>query len=64
MHAKTISKDFEFKNFGEYHDLCLKIDALISVDVLKYFGKICPKVYHLHPIKFLSVPGLTRPTAF
>ena len=66
MHAKRISKDFEFKNVGEYHDLHLNIDTLISVDVLKNFGKNLSKVYPLHPPlhpSFLSVPGLTWPVA-
>ena len=29
MHAKSISKDFERKNFGECHDLYFKSDALL-----------------------------------
>ena len=27
MHVKRVCKDFEIKNFGEYHDLYLKIDT-------------------------------------
>ena len=31
---------------------------LIFVDVFKNFRKICLKIYHLDPVKFLSAPGL------
>ena len=27
-------------------------------DVFKSFSKICGKIYHLYPVKFLSAPGL------
>ena len=33
MHAKIVCKDFEIKNLGEYSDLCLKSDILLSADV-------------------------------
>ena len=33
MHAKRVCKDFEIKNLGEYSDLCLKSDILLSADV-------------------------------
>ena len=39
--AKTICKDFEIKNLGEYHDLYLKSDLLLLADVSKNFRKIC-----------------------
>ena len=29
MHAKRVYKDFEIKNLGEYHDLCLSSDTLL-----------------------------------
>ena len=59
MHAKRVCKDFEIKNLGEYHDLYLKSDTLLLADVFKNFRKMCLKIYHLDPVKFLSAPGLT-----
>ena len=32
-HAKRVCKDFEIKNFGEYHDLCVQSDTLLLSDV-------------------------------
>ena len=58
MYAKRVCKDFEIKHLGEYHDLYLKSDTLLLPDAFENFRKMCLKIYHLHPVKFLSVPGL------
>ena len=56
MHAKRVCKNFEIKNLCEYHDLYLQSDLLLFADVFRNFGKVCVKIYHLNPVKFLSVP--------
>ena len=58
IYEKKVCKDFEIKNLSEYHDLCLKIDTLVLVDVFENFRKVCLKTYHLDPVKFLSSPVL------
>ena len=58
MDAKRVYKDFEIKHLGEYHDLYLKSDTLLLADVFENFRKMCLKIYHLDPAKFLSAPGL------
>ena len=58
MHAKRVCKEFEIKKLGKYYDLYLKIDTLVLIDVFKIFRKMYLKIYHLDPVKFLSVPGL------
>ena len=58
MHGKRICKDFEIKHLGEYHDLYLKSETLLLVDVFKNFRKMCLKIYELDPVKFLSASGL------
>ena len=58
MHAKRDCENFETKNLGEYHDLYLESDTLLLADVFKNFRKLCLKIYHLDPVKFLPVPGL------
>ena len=52
MHAKRVFKDFDKKHLGEYHDLHLKSDTLLLVDVFENFRKMCLKIYHLDPAKF------------
>ena len=63
IHAKRVCKHFEIKNLGEYHDLYLKSDTLLLADVFENFRKICLKIYHLDPVKFLSAPGLALEAA-
>ena len=58
IHAKRACNVFEIKKLGEYHDLCLKSDTLLLVDVSENFRKMCLKIYHLDPVKFLSAPGV------
>ena len=58
IHAKRVYQDLEIKNVAEYHDLYLKIDTLLLADVFKNFRKMCLKICHLDPVKFLSAPGL------
>ena len=58
MHAKKVCKDFEIKNLSEYHDLYVKSDALLLIDVFENFRKMFLKIYHLDPVKFVSAPGI------
>ena len=57
-HAKRVCKDFEIKSFGEYHDLYLKSDVLLSADIFENFRVMYLKSYELYPVKFISVQGL------
>ena len=34
-----------------------KSDALLLANVFDNFRKMCLKIYHLNPVKFLSAPG-------
>ena len=58
MYAKRVCQDLEIKNLGEYHHFYLKIDTLLLADLFENFRKICSKINHLDPTKFLSAPGL------
>ena len=56
-HAKSVCKDFEIKNFEEYHNLYVQSHTLLLADVFENFQNMCLKIYKLDPAKFLSVPG-------
>ena len=58
MQAKEFFNDFEIKNLCEYHDLYLKSDTLLLVNVSEDFRKRCLEIYLLDPPKFISAPGL------
>ena len=52
------------KNFGEYNNLYLKIDTWLLANVFENFRRMCLKIYHLDPVKFLSGPGLAWRATF
>ena len=54
--TKRICKDFEIKDLGEYQDLYVESDILLSAVYLRTL-EICV-LYELDPAKFLSSPGL------
>ena len=56
MHTKLVCKDFEIKNFGEYHDLYVQGDTLLLRDVFENFRNMFLEIYELDPTKFLSAP--------
>ena len=56
--TRRVWKDFKIKHLGKYHDLYLRSDSFLSADFLENFRKICLKIYHLDPVKFLSASGL------
>ena len=46
------------KNLGEYHDLYVQRDTLLSADVFENVRDKCIEIYGLDPAHFLSAPGL------
>ena len=57
-HANNVFKVFKLENLGNYHDLYVQSDKLLSADVFNNFRDICIKEYELDPAHFLSLPGL------
>ena len=57
-HTQRVCKDFEIKNFGEYHDLYVRSYTLLLANVFDNFRNMCIKICKLDPAKFLSAPEL------
>ena len=56
--ARSVWREFEIKNLGEYHDLYLKTDVILLANVFKAFRDVCLKNYDLDPAHFYTAPGL------
>ena len=50
--------EFGINNLGEYDDLYLKMDVILSANVFEAFRKVCLDHYGLDPAHFYTVPGL------
>ena len=48
-HAKKVWLAAECKNFGDYHDLYLKLDVALLADVFESFRRSAHKTYGLDP---------------
>ena len=58
-HAQNLWNTFTLKSMGEYHDLYLKTDVLLLVDVFENFRKTCIQYYKLDPCHYFTSPGLS-----
>ena len=54
MFAKRVCKDFEMKNFGKYHDLCVQSNTLLLADVFDNFRIMCFEIDELDPANFFQ----------
>ena len=57
-HANRVWKEFGVKDLGEYCDLYLKTDVMLSANVFEAFRKVCLKNYGLDPAHFYTAPEL------
>ena len=57
--AINVWKVFKVKKLGEYYDLYLKTDVLLSCDVFEKFLKSSLEYYCLDPSHYFSSPGLS-----
>ena len=57
--AVNVWKVFKIKNLGEYHDLYLKTDVLLLVDVFGKFVETCLNYCRLDPCHYFSSPRLS-----
>ena len=57
-HAKTVWRNFQIENMGQYHDLYLKTDVILLADVFENLSKVCHHYYELDPAHYYTSPGL------
>ena len=58
QHAINVWNTFGCKTLRDYHDLYLKSDVLLLVDVFENFRKTCLHHYKLDPAHYYTSPGL------
>ena len=57
-HARRVWAEFGINNLGEYDNLYLKTDVILSANIFKAFRKVCLDNYGLDPAHFYMAPGL------
>ena len=57
-HACSIWQEFRIRNIGEYHDLYLRTDVVLLVNVFESFRRVCLENYGLDPSHFYTAPAL------
>ena len=57
-HARSVWREFEIKNLGEYLYLYLKTDVILLANVFEAFREVCLKNYGLDLAHFYTVLGL------
>ena len=63
-HARKVWKEFGIKNMGEYHDLYLRTDVILLVNVSESFRQVCLDNYGLDPSHFCTAPGISVESLF
>ena len=63
-HVLNVWNKFEMKTMKDYHNLYLKCDVLLLVDVFEKFRNNSIKNYGLCPSHYLNVPALSWDAMF
>ena len=57
-HGCNVWNEFKIRNMGEYHDLYLETDTILSANVFESFRSVCMENYGLDTAHFYTAPGL------
>ena len=63
-HAKSVFKNLNNKNLGDYHDMYVQSDTLLLADVFENFRNMCIKVYELDPAHFFISTRISMASMF
>ena len=58
QHAQKVWKEFRIYNVKDYHDLYLRTNVVLLMNVYEAFRKTCLEHYKLDPAHFCTSPGL------
>lgn len=58
-HVQKVWNTFKMRTMGEYHDLYLKSDLLLSADLFEIFRKTCLQYYKLDPFHYFTLAELS-----
>ena len=56
-HAKKVWREFECETMRDYHDLYLRTDVLLLVDIMEFYRDLCYKHYGLDPLWYYTARG-------
>ena len=62
QHAQRVWKEFGIHDLGDYHDVYLRTDVVLLVNVFEAFRDTCLRHYSLDPVHFYTSPGLAWKT--
>ena len=57
IYVERVSKEFEIKNLGEYHDFSVQSDTLLLADIFNSIRNTCLKIYGSDPAHFYCAQG-------
>ena len=63
-HACKVWRDFGIRNLGEYHDLYLRTDVILLVNVFESFRKVCLDNYWIGSSPLLYSPRIVMESLF
>ena len=64
QHAHRVWSEFGINNLGEYHDLYLHMDVILSANVFESFRKVCLDNYGLDPAHFYTASRIGLESLF
>ena len=63
-HARSVWAAAGCQNFGEYHDIYLRLDVALLTDVFESFRRSAHKTYGLDPAHYYTLPGFSWDALF
>ena len=56
VHIERVCRGFKIINLGDYHDLYVQSNTLLSADIFENVRSMCLKIYELDPCHFVFAP--------